>query len=212
MIRAGARALVASNLQAKKNAEALIARLFELDRRTKADFYEMGLLLRELKKPVHLRALGFEKWEELLAKRRIPKRAMAYRLVAVVENVDRDTANTIGVERSYHAIKYLEATKQPMKPRSFIRPERRLRIGQVDYELRTIPTRVLKAAVESIKKGVPLEPPPQLEKTTRAIAQRLDNLGIEARRVASHYRAGESEITLHLPLAEAQKLFALLRR
>jgi hypothetical protein len=88
---------------AKENAEALVARLFELDRKTKADFYEMGLVLRELKKPVHLSALGFRTLDDLLNGRKLPKRAMAYRLLAVVDNLDRDTAQQVGVERAYHA-------------------------------------------------------------------------------------------------------------
>ena len=135
-----------------------------------------------------------------------PAVVTTYRLVAVVENVDRETAHEIGVERAYHAIKYVEVSALRMKPDVFVRPDRKLLIGSKTYELRTISTRVLAAAVDAIRKGVPLEPPPQLEKTTRAIAQRLDNLGIEAIRVTSHYRGGESEV-LRLPLAEARKLF-----
>ena len=210
-IRAGARA-VASAASPKRRAEAIIERLFELDRHTKSDFYEMGLLLRELKKSEYLDALGFEKWETLLQERRIPKRASAYRLVAVVDNVDRETANAIGIERAYQALKYVEAARVPMKPRVFIRPDRKISIAGATYLLKDVKTRLLTAAVDAIRKGIPLEPPRALEKTTRGLAQRLDHLGIEARRVSSQYRGGESEVTIHLPLDQAKKLFALLGR
>ena len=195
----------------KERAEHILAQIFELDRGMKSDFFAMGRLLRDLHDPELYQALGYKSFSQLLRERDVPQRTMAYRLIEIVDSLDAATAKRLGVERASLAIAYAKLTRPAAEPKAVIHRDPPIEMRDAKYKLSNIPTDKLAIIVQSLRAGVPVEPPRALHKTARSLAQRLHHLELENVRVASTRRGATDYITIRLSLADAQKLAELLR-
>ena len=194
-----------------KRVDQLIARIVELHNSGKADFYAIGQLMRELREPAMYTSVGAKSFSHLLRTRSVPRRAMAYRLIDIVEYLDAPTAHSLGVERAYHAIQWARHHSHGVAPKALIRRNPTIRYRGTAFELKTISTRLLADIATALRDGLSTDPPPGLHTATRRLSQRLRHAGIDAIRVTSHDRGPGSYINLRLTPAEANKLSALLR-
>jgi hypothetical protein len=72
-----------------------------------ANFYAMGLALRELSRPERYRdELGFQTFEDLVEQRYLTSKMTAAKLIAVASTFPEDQAVQLGVEKGYALIRY----------------------------------------------------------------------------------------------------------
>jgi hypothetical protein len=88
--------------RAKFLVDRVRARRADLDRR----FFEQGLDLRALSKPLLYRALGHKKFEDLLKDKKLVTRVQAWKLISIVDSFDMATAQQKGIQWCYAVLKY----------------------------------------------------------------------------------------------------------
>jgi hypothetical protein len=121
---------------ARQSAEQLIAQIFRYEAECASHAYALGVCLSELSLPKRYRdELGFDSFEALLVKRKLPTRMTAFKLIAVVSTFsEREVDRLGGTEKSYALVRYAKRLASSPDPRRYLDPNARL-LGRPVSEL-----------------------------------------------------------------------------
>ncbi len=200
--------------RARPRGEQLVRDVVRLRTDIAANFYRMGLALRDLSRPDVYRALGHESFADLLDARDLAGRMTAFKLISIVESLPQPLAQRLGVEKSYDAIRYARLAHPRRDVAEVLATDPAIRVsGRARVPLFAISSRALHAAVLALRDGNRTndDAGARAKRAARSLAQRLDHVGIDADRVRSTRRGAAWRIRIELSPEEAEELAGLLR-
>jgi len=204
-------AAIAPTQDDRAEAERLVEHVYELRSDVNANFYRMGIALRDLRKPERYRSLGYKSFHDLLEERKLMTRMQASKLVKVVDAFPEQVARAHGVEKSCEILRL--AAHMRITPAQLLRQNPRLTLDDGSAtRLDVIKATDLVAVVNALRGTTKKGDKGRAERATRALAQSLAHAGIDPERVRTiKRRSGAYLVRIELPPAEAEELLALLR-
>ncbi len=150
---------------AARRAEELLELIARRTSRIREDFYDIGSALREVMDKKLYQALGYDSFEDLLAKRALLGKTQAYKLLAVVRHLPRKEALTLGQEKAYALAALARATPRLDSVGMLLEKGVTLRSGAKD--VRNLSKREIEELTKEVRK------PRKLSKEAKAASQRV---------------------------------------
>jgi hypothetical protein len=196
---------LAANRRKGEDALALIARRMTS---IAESFYDIGQALRVLQQKAVYTALGHRSFDELLAKRNLMSRSLAYELVRTAARYTRETAVALGREKANALLAYVDATPAEDVAETLARSD--ARIGATPISTATAEAIEQAARTHRAKKRSALSKQERAEEREAARAAR--ELAARARRIdrgataAAERREGTWWVVLRVSPAHASRV------
>jgi hypothetical protein len=185
-------------------AESLIALILRRKQRITEDFFEIGEALREISRKKLFVPIGYESFDELLAKRGLMGPTQARKLIAIVDAYTRDQALALGLEKAFAVITYAAATPAREVPQLVLATG----IGGKSVDALTAREITQRAEKIRAKKGPPENVTPA-EREARAAASAwqaaLRKGGLRSAIASVHHLHGELVAEVRVSITELER-------